>query len=124
MTWQAAATFAAQEAPGQYVGLILRNEGPRGIYMVRFWPKGETAVSKQSNIIMPLTGGRIIRVQRPAPFTPASIYKTDFAASIHSGAILGLPGRLVMFFAGFGLPVLFVTGLVMWWLGRRRIKLH
>jgi uncharacterized iron-regulated membrane protein len=119
LTWDEAAAFAAAEAPGQYVGLILRQEGPRGIYMVRFWPPGETGVSKQSNVIMPLTGGRIIRVQRPAPFTPASIYKTDFAANIHSGAILGLPGRLVMFAAGLGLPVLFVTGLVMWWMKRR-----
>ena len=120
LTWDQAAAFAASEAPGQYVGLILRQEGPRGIYMVRFWPAGETAVSKQSNIIMPLAGGRIIRVQRPAPFTPASIYKTEFAANIHSGAILGVPGRLVRFAAGLFLPVLFVTGLLMWWLGRRR----
>jgi uncharacterized iron-regulated membrane protein len=120
LTWDQAAAFAAPEAPGQYVGLILRQEGPRGIYMVRFWPPGETKVAKQSNVILPLTGGRIIRVQRPAPFTPASIYKTDFAANIHSGAILGIPGRLVMFLAGLGLPVLFVTGIVMWWMGRRR----
>ena len=103
------------------MGFILRQEGARGIYMVRFWPTGESAVSKQSNIIMPLTGGRIIRVQRPAPFTPASIYKTDFAANIHSGAILGIPGRLIMFAAGLFLPLLFVTGLVMWVLGRRRV---
>ncbi|MDX2142337.1 MAG: PepSY-associated TM helix domain-containing protein [Rhodospirillaceae bacterium] len=120
LTWDEAAAFAATEAPGQYVGLILRQEGPRGIYMVRFWPPGETGVSKQSNVIMPLAGGRIIRVQRPAPFSPASIYKTDFAANVHSGAILGLPGRLVMFAAGLFLPVLFVTGLAMWWMKRRR----
>jgi len=120
LSWDEAAAFASQEAPGQYVGLILRQEGPRGIYMVRFWPPGESAVSKQSNVILPLTGGRIIRVQRPAPFSLASLYKTDFAANIHSGAILGLPGRIVMFLAGLCLPLLFVTGALMWWWGRRK----
>lgn len=120
LTWQAAADFAAPEAPGQYVGFILRNPGPRGIYMVRFWPQGTTGADKQSNVIMPITGGRIIRVQRPAPVSVLSITKTDFAATVHSGAVLGLPGRVVMFLAGICFPVLFGTGIVMWLLGRRR----
>jgi len=122
LTWDEAAAFAANEAPGQYVGLILRQEGPRGIYMVRFWPPGESAVSKQSNVIMPLSGGRIIRVQRPAQPSLASIYKTDVAANIHSGAILGLPGRVIMFAAGLALPALFFTGVAMWWLGKGKIR--
>jgi uncharacterized iron-regulated membrane protein len=120
LTWDEAAAFASNEAPGQYVGFILRQEGPRGIYMVRFWPPGESAVSKQSNIIMPLSGGRVIRVQRPAPFSLASIYKTEFAANIHSGAIAGMPGRIIMFIAGLCLPALFITGVTMWWMGRKK----
>ncbi|MBL8644650.1 MAG: PepSY domain-containing protein [Rhodospirillaceae bacterium] len=120
LTWDEAAAFAAKEAPDQYVGFILRMEGPRGMYMVRFWPLGQTGVEKQSNVFIPLTGGRVIRVQRPQPFTPASIYKTEFAANIHSGAIAGIPGRMIMFIAGLCFPVLFATGIVMWVLGRRK----
>jgi uncharacterized iron-regulated membrane protein len=120
LTWDEAAAFAATETPGQYVGLMLRQDGPRGIYLVRFWPKGQSGVYSQSNVIMPLTGGRIIRVQRPAPYAITSITKTDFAAHIHSGAILGLPGRWVMFAVGLFLPVLFITGVMMWVLGRRK----
>ncbi|MBL8628154.1 MAG: PepSY domain-containing protein [Rhodospirillaceae bacterium] len=120
LSWQTAAEFAGKEAPGQYVGFILRQDGPRGIYMVRFWPEGTTGVEKQSNIILPLTGGRIIRAQRPTPFTLASIYKTEFAANIHSGAIAGLLGRIIMFAAGICFPVLFITGVVMWVVGLRK----
>ena len=120
ISWQAAAETAAKVVPGQYLGFMLRNEGPRGIYMVRFWPPGETGVSKMTNVFVAIASGRVLRSQSPQKFTAQSLLQTDFAANIHSGAILGLPGRLIMFAAGLCFPVLFVTGIVMWWLGRRR----
>ena len=120
IAWQAAAEIAAKEVPNQYVGFILRNPGPRGIYMVRFWPPGETSVSKMTNVFVAISSGRVMRTQSPQKFTAQSVLQADFAANIHSGAILGFSGRVVMFIAGLCFPVLFVTGLVMWVLGRRR----
>jgi uncharacterized iron-regulated membrane protein len=38
---------------------------------------------------------------------------------IHTGAILGLPGKILMFFASLICATLPVTGFVIWW-GRRK----
>ena len=46
------------------------------------------------------------------------IYRLQFP--IHSGQILGLPGRIIVFLAGIVTAVLSVTGVVIWALGVRR----
>ncbi|MYF03774.1 MAG: PepSY domain-containing protein [Holophagales bacterium] len=46
------------------------------------------------------------------------IYRLQFP--IHSGQILGLPGRIIIFLAGIVTAVLSVTGVVIWALGVRR----
>src|SRR5205085_2678355 len=38
---------------------------------------------------------------------------------LHGGALLGTPGRVVVFLSGLAMPVLFVTGLAAWLLRRR-----
>jgi uncharacterized iron-regulated membrane protein len=38
---------------------------------------------------------------------------------LHGGALLGWPGRLLVFFSGIAMPALFVTGLAAWLLRRR-----
>ncbi|MCB2109224.1 MAG: PepSY domain-containing protein [Rhodobacteraceae bacterium] len=121
INWQQAAEIAAEKVPGQYLGFELRNEGARGIYMVRFWPPGDHSVSNMTNVLVTMNGGRVIRVQGPEPFSPRSFLQANFSANIHSGAIAGLPGRLVMFAAGLCFPVLFVTGVILWLLKRRRV---
>ena len=73
-----------------------------------------------TNVFVAISSGRVMRTQSPQKFTAQSVLQADFAANIHSGAILGFSGRVVMFIAGLCFPVLFVTGLVMWVLGRRR----
>lgn len=119
--WQRAAEIAAEKVPGQYVGFQLLAEGPRGVYMVRFWPEGEVAnVRHMTNVFIEPTTGRFMRIQSPGTFTALSLIQADFAANIHSGSIAGLPGRIVMAVAGLALPVLFGTGLMMWLLKRRQ----
>jgi uncharacterized iron-regulated membrane protein len=119
--WQRAAEIAAEQVPGQYVGFTLLSLGPRPIYMVRFWPQGHTAtVSEMTNVFIEPYSGRFLRKQSPATVTMMSVLQADFAANIHSGAVAGMAGRVVMFLAGLTFPVLFVTGLWMWWLKRRR----
>lgn len=48
-------------------------------------------------------------------------YVRDMYYDIHVGAILGLPGRLLMFFASLITASLPVTGFIMWW-GKRKKK--
>jgi uncharacterized iron-regulated membrane protein len=82
------------------------------------FPPGETAVAAQTTVFVNRFTGGIIRVSAPAAPTWTSLLSADFAASLHSGAILGLPGRLIMFIAGLFFPALFITGFILWW--RRR----
>lgn len=122
ISWQQAADVAAAQVPGQYVGFTLLNEGARPLYMVRFWPKGQVAtVSEMTNVFIEPYSGRFLRAQGPAEFTALSLVQADFAANIHSGFVAGMPGRIIMALAGIAFPVLFVTGLALCMLKRRRL---
>lgn len=113
--WQQAADSALEAVPGSWLGFILRPLGPQPFYLIRVFPPGENTVSKQTTVFVNRHTGGIIRVSAPAAPTWTSLLSADFAASLHSGAIAGLPGRLVMFIAGLFFPALFVTGIILWW---------
>ncbi len=70
------------------------------------------------------TGERLTGVFENGLHTEASAYHTlnELVYDIHFGTVLGLPGRLLVFFAsliGASLPV---TGVLVWWGKRRRKK--
>ena len=116
--WQDAADAALEAVPDSWLGFILRPAGPQPFYLIRVFPPGENAVAKQSTVFVNRYTGEIIRISAPAAPTWMSLLSADFAASLHSGAVAGLPGRLVMFVAGLFFPALFATGFLLWW--RRR----
>lgn len=60
--------------------------------------------------------GDIIRISSPAAMTPTRLISADFVITLHSGAIAGLIGRIIMFVAGLGFAVLFVSGIATWWM--------
>ncbi len=113
--WQQAADAALTAVPDTWLGFILRPLGPQPFYLIRVFPAGENAVSKQTTVFVNRYNGSIIRISASAAPTWTSLLSADFAASLHSGAIAGLPGRLVMFVAGLFFPALFVTGFILWW---------
>ncbi len=117
--WQDAADAALEAVPDSWLGFILRPAGPQPFYLIRVFPPGENAVAAQSTVFVNRYTGEIIRISAPAAPTWMSLLSADFAASLHSGAIAGLSGRLVMFVAGLFFPALFVTGFLLWW--RRRV---
>jgi uncharacterized iron-regulated membrane protein len=41
------------------------------------------------------------------------------ASALHAELMLGLVGEIITFLAGLALPVLYVSGLLMWWKKRR-----
>ncbi|MCY4477832.1 MAG: PepSY-associated TM helix domain-containing protein [Gammaproteobacteria bacterium] len=116
--WQNAADAALEAVPDSWLGFILRPAGPQPFYLIRVFPAGENAVARQSTVFVNRYTGEIIRISAPAAPTWMSLLSADFAASLHSGAVAGLPGRLVMFVAGLFFPALFATGFLLWW--RRR----
>lgn len=113
--WQVAADAALEAVPDSWLGFILRPLGPQPFYLIRVFPPGENAVAKQTTVFVNRFTGEIIRVSAPAAPTWTSLLSADFAASLHSGAIAGLPGRLIMFIAGLFFPALFITGFILWW---------
>ncbi len=113
--WQDAADAALEAVPGSWLEFILKPMGPQPFYLIRVFPLGENSVTKQTTVFVNRFTGEIIRVSAPAAPTWTSLLSADFAASLHSGAIAGLPGRLIMFVAGLFFPALFATGFVLWW---------
>lgn len=62
--------------------------------------------------------GRYLGDRRPWKGTAADIFlQAQFP--LHSGRILGLPGRILISFTGLVVAVLSVTGVVIWWKKRR-----
>lgn len=122
--WQAAADAALDAVPDSWLGFILRPLGPQPFYLIRVFPPGENAVAKQTTVFVNRYTGEIIRLSAPAAPTWTSLLSADFAASLHSGAIAGLPGRWVMFIAGLFFPALFATGFFLWWRRKKGVAMR
>jgi uncharacterized iron-regulated membrane protein len=112
--WQQAIDAAQGTVPGQWVGFALRPLGPAPFYMVRLWPPGKVATPEMTTVFVNRYNGDIIRVSSPQAMTPIRMISADFLITLHSGAIAGFPGRLIMFIAGLGFAVLFFSGLATW----------
>ena len=120
--WQQAIDAAQAAIPGQWVGFALRPLGPAPFYMIRLWPPGEVATPEMTTVFVNRYNGEIIRVSSPQAMTPIRMISADFLITLHSGAIAGLPGRLIMFIAGLGFAVLFFSGLATWVMRRTSRK--
>ena len=86
------------------------------------WKKGEVATPAMTTVFVNRYNGEIIRVSSPQAMTPIRMISADFLITLHSGAIAGLPGRLIMFIAGLGFAVLFFSGLATWVMRRTSRK--
>ena len=125
ISWQQAIETAQAVVPGQWAGFALRPLGPAPFYMVRLWPPGKTATPDMTTVFVNRYTGAIIRVSSPQALTPTRMISADFLITLHSGAVAGLPGRLIMFIAGLVFAVLFASGLATWVIRRSsREKRH
>lgn len=88
-----------------------------GIYGVRFFHPGDDhGAAGVGPAILYYDGvdGRSLGARVPWVGTAADIFlQAQFP--VHSGRILGLPGRILVSFMGFVTMVLSVTGVVIWW---------
>ena len=109
-----ATEIGRQSVPGQWVNLALQAFGPRGFYMIRLMPPGETSMSKSTTVFVDQYSGAILDRSVPAQAHIVDALASDFSGTIHNGSILGLPGRWLVFIAGFAFPVLFITGFWLW----------
>ncbi len=116
ISWQAAIDAAQDAVSGQWVGFTLKPLGPAPFYMVRLWPPGETETTEMTTVFVNRYSGNILRVSSPQALTPTRMISADFVITLHSGAVAGDVGRLLMFIAGLGFAVLFASGLATWWI--------
>jgi uncharacterized iron-regulated membrane protein len=90
-------------------------------YLVRVLRPGELrAWSGTSNVVVDAGSGRVLaRYNALAAPWPNWLY--DAAFSVHNGEAAGLTGRLLVMLAGLSLPILYVTGVLVW-VRKRRIR--
>lgn len=92
-----------------------------GFYNVSFFQAdddhGEAGMGL-SNLYIDAQDGRVLSQNRPWEGTAADIF-VQLQFPLHSGRILGLPGRILMSFMGVMVAMLSVTGIVIWARKRR-----
>jgi uncharacterized iron-regulated membrane protein len=90
------------------------------IYIVRLYQPGEIrAWLGATEVVVNARDGQISGVF-DALHAPVSNQIFDGSFDFHSGALAGLPGRIVIMLLGFSLPAMYVTGIWAWLRKRRR----
>jgi uncharacterized iron-regulated membrane protein len=95
--------------------------GRAGFYNISFWDRETHDTSngmELSNLYVDGQDGRIISSNQPWHGTAADVF-AQLQLPLHSGRILGLPGRILMSFMGLAVAGLSVTGIVIWARKRR-----
>ncbi|RZL11868.1 MAG: PepSY domain-containing protein [Rubrivivax sp.] len=96
-------------------------EARSGFYNVSFFhPGGDHANGGMglSNLYMDAHDGRVLGQNIPWEGTAADVF-VQLQFPLHSGRILGMPGRILMSFMGVMVAVLSITGIVIWARKRR-----
>lgn len=88
-----------------------------GIYRVEFFPRGDAHGAygvEPPAIFLDGADGRLIGDAMPWRGTAADIF-VQIQFPLHSGRILGLPGRILVSVMGILIAMLSVTGVYIWW---------
>lgn len=115
-----AVAIAAATYPEGELSAVGMPDGERGVYLVgrrhvpglsAFWSERQVAIDQYS--------GAILDVRDPTTRRSAGETFLDWQWPLHSGQAFGMTGRLLVFLSGLACPVIYVTGLLMWWRKRR-----
>jgi len=95
-----------------------------GIYMISFFqPGGDHGTGGVGPALLYYDGvnARLLGERQPWKGTAADIF-VQAQFPLHSGRILGLPGRILISFMGLVVAMLSVTGVIIWWRKRASRK--
>ncbi|RYX96810.1 MAG: PepSY domain-containing protein [Comamonadaceae bacterium] len=95
--------------------------GDFAFYNVSFFdPENESGVGGMglSNIYIDAMDGRVLGAYEPWKGSAADVF-VQLQLPLHSGRILGMPGRIMMSAMGLIVAMLSVTGIVIWWRKRK-----
>ena len=89
-------------------------------FVVMRFPEDRTPAGR-TRVLIDVPTGRIVRVQSAREMPIAVKYARMWNRELHTGDLYGLPTRIVMAFFSLMLPVLAISGPLIWWM-KRRVK--
>lgn len=121
----AAAVAAAQAAldpesagdPASYVSHL----ADHGAYWIAFTPAGKANgffVLRFAHVFVDAASGAVLAHRSYARGTAGDKFM-DWQFPLHSGQVLGLPGRILVGLSGVAVAALSITGVIVWWHKRR-----
>ncbi len=109
--------------PDARVKWIETPNGPTGSYRINLWQQGEPSRRfPKTNVWIDQYTGYVLSV-RDVKHDSAGDTFLRWLHPLHSGQVLGLPGRILVCLSGVIPLVLYVTGFTMWW-RRRKINVY
>ena len=92
----------------------------RAVAVVSFHDQDGPNVRALNRVFFERHTGRVIAVRDWDDLDGIPLIE-DWAIPIHSGEVIGAPGRLLVLLSGLVIPFLFVTGVWLWW-KKRQVK--
>ena len=112
---QAVAIATARYHEGRLSGVSMP-EDAKGVYQVgRQAVPGLSAYWSERVVSIDQYSGEILDVRAPDMRRSAGETFLDWQWPLHSGQAFGMPGRLLVCVSGLACPVIYVTGVLMWW---------
>ena len=111
---------AAAAAPGASPSwLQLGPDGGMPARMVLRYPEDHTPAGRTQVFLASCTG-RVLAVRSTRTMPAAYRYAAMWNREVHTGDLFGWPSRIVMCLFSLSLPVMALTGPLIWWTRRRR----
>lgn len=99
--------------------LQMPRNGKGPAFVVLKFPEDHTPVGR-SRVLIDAATGQIVRIESSRDMTAPMKYARMWNRELHTGDIFGLPTRILMALFSIALPVLAITGPLIWWLRRRQ----
>lgn len=115
-----AVSIATTTYPDGVLSGVAMPEDETGVYVVgRRHVPGLSAFWSERTVAIDQYSGAILDVRDPTTRRSAGETFLDWQWPLHSGQAFGMTGRLLVFLSGLACPVIYATGLLMWWRKRR-----
>jgi uncharacterized iron-regulated membrane protein len=106
---------ARETLPGATIPRLLLSEKPGDpVFLYMRFPEDKTPAGRSFLTLDPKTGAVLsVGSSRTSPFLQTAL--VQWTREIHTGTLLGLPGKFLACFFGLLLSVLALTGPLIWW---------
>ncbi|MEW4455523.1 PepSY-associated TM helix domain-containing protein [Bremerella sp. JC817] len=119
LTADEAIAIAQKQFPGAKFDHLHPPEGEEGVYEVAFRQEGEIQTSfGRSQVYLDQYSGEVVYMHAPNQFTGTDHF-VAWQFPLHNGEALGIVGRWGVFVLGIAPAILYVTGFLLWYRGRK-----